>query len=139
MRELVIMVSVIPGLLGAAKGKTDGDGLQGNWTVISSEANGKAAPPDAIRDQRWIIKGNRILCRRAGENAFELTFALVPAQKPTAIDLTNRRRQERVQGIYRLEENTLTLCVSAPGEKRPMDFVSGPNLKRVVFVLERSK
>jgi uncharacterized protein (TIGR03067 family) len=139
MRWLVAPLCLAIGLLLAADKKTDREKLQGTWKAVSGESKGKTAPEGVIRGLRWIFKADKIMVRRNDGTSFELTFQLDPARKPKAIDLTNPRRKETVQGIFRLDGKTLTLCVGVPGEKRPTEFVTRANLKVALLVFERGQ
>jgi uncharacterized protein (TIGR03067 family) len=136
---VAVLFALAAGLLAAAEPKTDRQKLQGTWKFVSGESKGKSAPEDAIKDLRWVIKGDKIISRGGGTGPLELTFKLDPTQKPRAIDLTNPRRQETVQGIYRLDGKTLTLCLGVPGEKRPAEFKTREDLNVALFILERVK
>jgi uncharacterized protein (TIGR03067 family) len=113
--------------------------LQGTWRVVKGESKGKAKPEDAIKDLKWVIKGNTITLKGDEGKNFELRFKLDAAQKPKTIDLINPERKQTVQGIYQLDGNTLKLCVGVPGEKRPATFVTGEDLNVALFILEREK
>ena len=57
-----------------------------------------------------------------------------------AIDLIpegGRHRGERVEGIYKFEDDTLILCVADPGRPRPSAFEAGPGSGASLFVLRR--
>jgi uncharacterized protein (TIGR03067 family) len=113
--------------------------LQGTWRVVKGESKGQAKPEDAIKDLKWVIKGNTITLKGDEGKNFELRFKLDAAQKPKTIDLINPERKQTVQGIYQLDGKTLKLCVGVPGEKRPAAFVTGEDLNVALFVLEREK
>jgi len=42
------------------------------------------------------------------------------------------------QGIYQLEDETLTLCLAPPGEKRPADFTPRPETRHALLVYRRA-
>jgi uncharacterized protein (TIGR03067 family) len=123
----------------AAAAKDDRERLQGTWKVVAGESRGKPAPEDAIKDLRWVIKGDKITGRGEDGKSFELTFQLDATKKPRAIDFNNAARKETVLGIYTLEGKQWKLCVGAPGEKRPTGFATRENLKVALFILEREK
>lgn len=122
-----------------AEARSDEERLQGSWKVIAGESRGKPAPEDALKDLKWVIKGDRITATGEDGKSFELTLKLDAAKKVRTIDLTNAARKQTVLGIYTLDGDRWKLCVGAPGEKRPADFTTRANLKVAVFVLEREK
>jgi uncharacterized protein (TIGR03067 family) len=145
MTKPMFLIVLATSMLGAAEQpksrivKGDTAKFQGSWRVVSGESKGKPAPEDALKDLKWVIKGNRITVKGSEGKQSELTFKLDPSQKPKAIDITNAERKEIVQGIYQLEGKTLKLCVGVPGEKRPAGFVTKESLDVALFVLEREK
>jgi uncharacterized protein (TIGR03067 family) len=119
--------------------KTDLQRLQGTWIVVSGEAKGKPAPDEAIKEARWIVRENQITCSGGGGQRVRLVFKLDPNQTPRAIDLTNPKRKETLQGIYQIGKDTWKLCVGAPGENRPKSFATSSRDRVVVFIFRRIK
>jgi uncharacterized protein (TIGR03067 family) len=145
MKKTAIAILLIAGLVVAEArsketlSKNDLAKLQGSWRVVAGESKGKPKPEDAVKDLKWIVKGNMITLKGDEGKNFELRFKINATKKPKTIDVINPERKETVQGIYQLDKDTWKLCVGVPGEKRPADFKTREDLNTALFVLEREK
>jgi len=142
---LLISLAVPAGVFPAgAKAKATGSNsdlakLQGSWRVVAGESRGKPKPEDALKDLKWVVKGNKITLKGDEGKNFVLRFHIDATKKPKTINLTNPERKETVQGIYQLDKDRWKLCVGVPGEKRPASFVTREDLNVALFVLEKEK
>lgn len=103
--------------------------LQGEWVAQRFEREGKATDWAAreyvleIRGDRWIFDG---------VEKSVIAVGLDPKADPKAIDLRSleRGREGRVsEGIYRIEGDTLTVCLHlGDGRQRPTRFEAGADL-----------
>ena len=48
--------------------QTDKENIQGTWFAVSAEADGKKAPPEAIKDFTVVITTDKIVFNPKGEN-----------------------------------------------------------------------
>ncbi len=123
--------------------KKDEDRLQGNWKVTSVENAGKKADPKDFANWKMVVAGDKITEFDGKEVMDEYTFRLDPAARPAAIDMTGLAGESRgktMQGIYRLEGDTLSVCVSEPGKRdRPREFRSAEGSAHVLLVFQRVK
>src|ERR1051326_2806191 len=125
MRKYALCVLFITSSLAAAQDKTspakgDAAKLQGAWTVLTVEQNGK---PDPKGQGARIVFAGDTFTRTAGNQIAKGTFKLDATAKPPAIDTTYTEGPEKgktFQGIYSLEGDTLKLCYS----QRPTEFNS---------------
>jgi RNA polymerase sigma factor (sigma-70 family) len=119
----------------AASARADREGLQGAWKVVGAESDGKAMPPRGLRmtfeDGQWTMAAE-------GFRSEPMPFVLDPAGEPKGIDLP-RGPGVVWQGIYRLDGDSLKLCVNRGGGGRPTDFVTKPGSNCCLFVLERER
>jgi len=106
--------------------------LQGEWQMTQAVIGGNNNHKDLMKvnGTTLAIKGNQMKVREADrDNTEELTFTLNIAKKPAAIDLMPKRGGPRyIEGIIKIEGDTLSLCFSHAGEgERPSEFVSPSN------------
>lgn len=100
--------------------------LEGAWTAIKAERDGKAA--DDVVGHRLTFTGDRFEIRsRDGKVVYGGTFRTDPNAKPASIDFALTEGADRGQtwkGIYALDGNTLTTCDNAPdvAKARPAAF-----------------
>jgi uncharacterized protein (TIGR03067 family) len=118
--------------------KKDVARLQGVWTMLELEANGRPALPGEMMSWILVVEGNQYN-PGSGELSLEYTFRIDPSLTPKAIDLIPEDGPERhktIRGIYSLEGDTLTICrpLDSFGD-RPAGFTTRPgsNTSRVVW------
>jgi uncharacterized protein (TIGR03067 family) len=108
--------------------KKELDQLQGEWTMFSRESNGQPS-----MNTRWklTITGDKWKVTRpdSDEAAAGATIKLDPSKNPKTIDLGN------LPGIYKLEDDTLTLCRPAQSmnANRPNEFKSDSSNEIIVW------
>lgn len=102
--------------------QTDQDRIQGSWQGVKAEVNGQAAPKEQVEKGRYVFKENKLTIFQGDKIVEESEFTLDPNENPKAIDIVgNNRRVTGVKyfGIYRIEDDVLTLCL---GGERPKEF-----------------
>src|SRR5258706_13627269 len=107
--------------LARATGKLDaGDHarIQGTWTVVYNELKGKPSPQ--LYGALHIFRDDRF---RLGDDppGDDELFILDEASDPKRIDFDDGH-PPRILGIYKLEDNRLTICTGGAGEVRTTDI-----------------
>jgi uncharacterized protein (TIGR03067 family) len=112
---------------------------QGTWVADSFRRDGEDAPANVVRTITRVVEGERVVWKREGRSFAATTVILDPARDPCWIDVIPEggpHRGERILGIYRLDNDRLTICMADAGRPRPSEFQaeagSGHNL--MIFV-----
>ena len=116
--------------------------LQGTWTVVSLERNGKAAAPERIEGRELVFEGRTFIDQQGDKILGEGSITLDPSKKPGTMDA--RFTEGPVKGqsslaIYELNGDTLRTCSAAPGKERPTEFLTRPDSGAMMFVYQRAK
>jgi uncharacterized protein (TIGR03067 family) len=109
--------------------------LQGTWTMTKIERAGEDLT-DQFGGGEAEIKDKELTAPNIAAG-----LKLDPSQSPKAIDLSYTKGPaagHTVKGIYKLEDDTLTLCraLTQDGE-RPTEFTAGSGSGRMLFVFKR--
>jgi len=123
--------------------------FEGMWAGIQYVENGdgegqKIAPEES--PIHWVFKENKFELLTDVENASEKgTYKLDVEADPKSIDLIfpdandAKKKEQKILGIYAFEDDTLKICYGVEGEKRPTEFKSEKDSKRILIVFKRLK
>ena len=116
------------------------DRLQGKWVAKSLERDGKTID---VKDHEFIleIKGDKWIFVGKERAVF---VALDTTTDPKCVDLKSveeSRKGQVDEGIYRVEGETLTICMhQGSGKSRPTKFETSPDQPDTILaVFERPK
>jgi uncharacterized protein (TIGR03067 family) len=136
IRWMAVVLAGVVALKPCGADQADKDLFQGPWRVVSAEISGKKVAGDELKELQndpMVFRSDKLIGR------YEATFKLDSAKK---LDVVTRAGKEKVtfRGIYRLEGNELTLCLSTePNGMRPASFTTTATDKAGVIVLQRMK
>jgi erythromycin esterase len=115
--------------------------FQGNWAMTANEAAGVKLPVERLQTYRRTVKDDTyivLVTGATGTSTIQGKFAINPAASPATID-AEPDGGELMLGIYKLEDEQLTICLARPGEPRPTEFAAGPGTRATMTVWKRAK
>jgi RNA polymerase sigma factor (sigma-70 family) len=118
--------------------------LEGSWKATSFEQDGRALPEEKVKEIEATFGGDgyRFTSGLRAAGSLTGTFIWDPDAKPKSLDLVPKEgvfKGESFKGIYKVEGDSLTLCLVWPTKERPKEFVSPPNSTAVLAVFKRQK
>ena len=123
--------------------KDDLKKLEGNWQFTTWVSNGTDLPQEQLEICKWSVKGDKYNFEMGGENKEEGTIKLDPAKKPATIDLDIKEGNDKGKaqpGIYKIEGDTVTICLARPGAKdRPTEFSGKGEDGHILITMKRMK
>ena len=145
MKRSLLVVCVVL-VLGADKkdpAKEDLKKLQGTWEATKVTYNGDELSSDDTGKITMTLKGD---LARVGANKKvlgdygQVKLKLGPSTTPRTIDVSVAKGGQKgtaLEGIYKLEKDTLTICAKVLGMDRPSKFESPAGESIVLIVLKK--
>lgn len=122
--------------------KKDPPSLVGDWAVQSAVRGGKVEKDDGPASITFTADGKLRVREGKREKPEEIPYTHNPKKDPAEIDLTEpgggMKGGEVMKGIYRIDGDTLLLCLSMEGD-RPTTFDSPAGANRILVTLKRVK
>jgi uncharacterized protein (TIGR03067 family) len=145
MRKIVSVFTVL--VLGSVGGAQDATKkemtqLEGEWSMVSGEANGFSMPKETADNGKRLAKDGETTITIGGKVYFKAKISIDPTKKPKAIDYTMTEGPTKGKthlGIYELDGDTVKFCFAAPGKDRPTEFTAKEGSERVLSVWKRDK
>jgi uncharacterized protein (TIGR03067 family) len=139
MKLRLLVILAIP-LCAPALSRADDkeDFTKGTWKVTSIESEGRALPPDTVKevDMKFTFapNGNLVETASAGVKK-EGNYSIDFSKKPKEINLSLAGKEAK--GIYELTGDTLKICIGETD--RPTEFATKKDVKSALFTLQREK
>ncbi len=108
--------------------------IQGRWKLVASTDNGMAARAGELSLRHFVFDQDTMWVQENENSQESFPFRLHPEQSPKWIDTVHGERV--LKGIYRINGNTLTVCINERRGARPTAFLSeadSPNDLLMVF------
>jgi uncharacterized protein (TIGR03067 family) len=138
--------------------------IQGSWSVDSYDQDGKELPADILKKMSVTIKADtitikpkvvaqRTLTPKDNKTQVDVKFTMEEGKTDEAkyrldtvkqrkvIELTQdvgRGEVQKIQGLYELEEDMLTICLPLADRKLPKKLPGSPTAGLVRMVLKRA-
>jgi uncharacterized protein (TIGR03067 family) len=142
---LLATVGPAPTILADDSATAEAKLLEGSWKVVAIEADGRKATAkelESLKDGGWTIKGSEVSIEDAnapGRSSFKLDASKSP-KEIDLIALEGPQKGKSMEGIYKLEDGKLTICVrdvAAAGKGRPKEFATEADSGLGLIVLKR--
>ena len=127
--------------------KQDKEKLQGTWTAVTVERDGKQLPAEDAKKVKVVIEGDKLTIRGAKDGKDEqFTYRLSREKKsPNWIDLRPAGREKAGErtpekyflGIYSIDGDTLKLQWQTGHQERVASFEAKRTPDTVLLVLKR--
>jgi uncharacterized protein (TIGR03067 family) len=142
----IMTVSALIALVGAAGAQNDAKmemtRLEGEWSMVSGEANGQSMPKETVKGGKRVAKDAETVITMGGQIYFKAKFSIDPTKMPKAIDyvMTEGPTKGKTHlGIYEMEGDTVKFCFAAPGRVRPTEFTAKEGTQNTLSVWKREK
>ena len=115
--------------------------LEGEWSMVSGEANGFAMPEQAVKSGKRTAKDGETTITIGGQVYFKAKYSINPTKKPMEIDymMTEGPTKGKTHlGIYELDKDMVKFCFAAPGKDRPTEFSAKEGSQRTLSVWKRN-
>jgi RNA polymerase sigma factor (sigma-70 family) len=130
---------------------SDRRAIQGTWTVVSYVSAGKEASKEFLaRKHQWIFADDQVTLRDCDGIGRQGVLRLYASAQPPSLSLTMKAglapgpravvpKVEVTSCIYRLKDDTLTICFAYPGRERPDRFTSNGENNNTIVILRREQ
>jgi uncharacterized protein (TIGR03067 family) len=122
----------------AAPGPKEAPSLVGTWALQYSITGGKNDDQPAGVTWAFTADGKSVITGPEGQPGGEGTFTTNPKASPAEFDVVDGPKAKRIVGIYKVEADTLTLCIAREAN-RPTKFEAPAGAVASVVVLKRVK
>ena len=115
--------------------------IEGEWSMVSAVFGGKPLADDMVKWCKRVTRGEITQIFAGPQVMLDASFTLDASHTPRRIDYQNRSGAKKGQsqvGIYELSGDGLRICVAAPGDSRPGEFVSAKGDGRSLTIWKRA-
>jgi len=117
--------------------------LAGTWQAVSYALDGKTASDEDMKRIKLVIDASgKATALRDGKVFIASTTTIDPTKAPVQIDMTYTEGDSKGRtalGIYKIEDDVLTICRNATDKPRPTEFASKPGSGHTLMTYKREK
>lgn len=116
--------------------------MAGTWQAVLHALDGREATEADVKRIQLKVDAVGMTTALQGDKLSRAATTVDPAENPMAIDFSYTAggfRGQTALGIYRVEDDRLTICRAAPGRARPATFASEPGSGDTLTTYEREK
>jgi uncharacterized protein (TIGR03067 family) len=123
------------------------DAVEGEWQAVSAKIGGMELPRELTPGIRLHFKKGTVTATLEGnlkqenEKPRQLTYKLDALKHPAEMDMIAQDGPEQgktTRGIFKINGDEMTLCMSQAGQARPAKFESNDQ-NTILFVFKRVK
>jgi uncharacterized protein (TIGR03067 family) len=142
LRVVLLTLLILAAPVYSQEGDAAASALQGTWKLRSVTVGGKVQQPpaDVAEKMRFVFEGKTLTIKGGPDGNIDATFEVDAAKKPAQITIQPPKGDAKeVRGIFKIENNKLTICAARDKGERPTEFVSKEGSDIGLMVLERVK
>jgi uncharacterized protein (TIGR03067 family) len=132
---------LLAGMAVAADNDADVKALEGTWIIDAATLDGRDHIDD-FKGMKLILKGKDYTIQFA-ENSDKGTFTINTEKSPKWIDIKTGEKGpffgKMLPGIYKLDGDTLVLCLHGDGKTRPGEFDAPSKTRNMLLTYKREK
>ena len=117
--------------------------LAGTWLAVSYALDGNKASDEDMKNIKLLFDADgKATALRDHKVFIASTTKIDPTLDPMTMDMTYTEGYIKGQialGIYKIEDDLLTICRSAPDHARPTEFASKPGSGHTLMTYKRDK
>jgi uncharacterized protein (TIGR03067 family) len=114
--------------------------LAGTWQAVRYALNGNKATDEDMRKIQLVFDAEgKASALRESKVFIAATTKIDPTLRPMTIDMNYTEGDPKgttTLGIYKIEDDLLTICCSAPGKARPAEFSSKPGSDDKLMIVQ---
>ncbi len=115
--------------------------FEGTWLIVSIDADGERLSYLANANNKMVFRGRLIISKSQAFETASATIENVDASKrPKTLDMLPANEEDKTKimlGIYRLDGDSLKICLAPAGKPRPTVFESNAGTGHVLQILKR--
>jgi uncharacterized protein (TIGR03067 family) len=123
-----------PGLKDPPK---DPPGLVGTWEVATFRANGREKPQAVTYEWQFTADGHWLIRTDGKNRPGESRYSADPKADSPTIDFDAGPGTSPRRGIYRVDGDTLTVCIGSSGPNRPTGFDAPAGSPNFLYTFKR--